>query len=351
MLATLYPDRITTYHAPEVNTYKHWANKLDTQYKQHQNSLQNLTKKTTSWKLSNNTKRKIRNSLSMLNHLSPQRTIWRGTAKPIYNFQNAFITLTLPTEQKHTDKEIKSVALNNFLNHLRNKFGLQNYLWKAELQTNKSIHFHIVTDIYIHHNAIRYYWNRSIELLGYVSDYKNKMEKLTLQEYANLRQIPISKAVSGFLYGQKSGWRNPGTEQAKTIQNAKTLMNYLTKYMVKPVEESELTDEEKEQQATRIQNFGRSWGRSQSLSKLKYTTRYCANNLLDVVSEFGEMVKNVTKVEYDWVTVYYFNFHTATVQFRRWLNRKMREIGKTYLYTPPDSGELSALATTGEARR
>src|SRR5690606_27662078 len=136
--------------------------------------------------LSKASKRKIKDTFSLLYHLAKPRTVKISNKKYIYNFRLSFVTLTLPSQQKHTDVEIKKICLNNFLNVMRQKFGLKNYIWISEIQENGNLHFHMVFDMYIHHKAIRYYWNRSLELLGYVSEYSNKMKSLSLKEYATL---------------------------------------------------------------------------------------------------------------------------------------------------------------------
>lgn len=331
ILATLYPDRITVRSQQSVNVRSEYEKKVLQQSKKKvsKKSLENLQIKKSSWSLSYQTKRKLENSIAMLNHLAKPRSIIQKGKKPIYNFRCSFVTLTLPSLQNHTDKEIKGVALNNFLTIMRQKFGVKNYVWKAELQKNESIHFHIVWDVYIHHAAVRYYWNQSLNLLGYVDVYAKKYSQMSLKEYAESRQIPVPQALSGFLQGNKTQWMSPPTEQVVAVRNGAQLAHYLRKYITKDVDEDDKKGKE------RIEEFGRVWGRSQSLSALKFVTRYDWDNLYAHIKSFGKIDENFHKVIYDYCTIYYINFANCSKKLLKWLNQKMVEIGITYGYFSP----------------
>lgn len=330
-LATVYPNRITVRYEFDTRTARtRWEERI---MKQTESSRNNLTKKKTNWTLSYQSKRKIYDSVNFLHQLAPAKTIKTKSGKLIYNFKTSFITLTLPSKQKHPDIQIKS-ALNNFLTTLRQKYNLKNYIWKAELQQNKNIHFHLVTDLYIHHSAIRYYWNKAINVLGYVDEYEKKFSKMSLQEYAEYRNLPVSKAINGYLEGRKTKWKSPGTENVQAIKNGKMLSYYIAKYITKSTAESEeITDQEQE----RIKNFGRTWGRSQSLSKIKFITRYCWQNLQQVLREIDVNLQSLDKKVYDYCTIYFLRGERCNRDLSQWFKRKMLELGRTYNYPIPET--------------
>jgi len=85
-----------------------------------------------------------------------------------------FVTLTLPSAQRHCDKVIKREILNAFLIELKRDFNVNNYLWKAEPQTNGNIHFHLITSKYIDAIELRLIWLFHCERLGYVSEFREK---------------------------------------------------------------------------------------------------------------------------------------------------------------------------------
>lgn len=333
-IATLYPNRITVRHNNNTGSARlNWERKLDRRWRQqHENSLKNLEIRKVVTELSLGAKKKIKDTLHLFHHITPSRTVERKHQKYIYNFRLSFITLTLPSPQQHDDTEIKRVALNNFLNNLRVKYGLKNYIWIAEIQKNQNIHFHLVIDIYIPHQAIRYYWNRSINLLGYVDEYTRKFSQMTLQEYAAYRNISVSEATSPFLVGVRSKWKNPGTENVKVVRNMRELAGYLQKYLTKnPLDPN--SDQDKET-IERMTNFGRLWYRSRSLGKIKFISRYDWDNLLDRLKSLCPALTSFKIIEYEWATIYYVNFRKASKNLLLWLRQKFKELAKTYQYVP-----------------
>jgi hypothetical protein len=138
----------------------------------------------------------------------------------------SLITLTLSEKQKHTDLEIKRNMLNRFILVLQKKYGLQNYIWKAEYQKNGNLHFHIVVDIYIHHKSIRQEWNKIQLDNGYLDNY--------FKSFGNY---------------------NPNSTDIHSCKNAKNVRKYICKYLTKNGEERE--------------NAGRIWGCSDSVRNLR----------------------------------------------------------------------------------
>ena len=327
-VASLYPDRISVrYDNDTRSVMQKWEDRTAEKIT---NSLQNLEKVKTTWKLSYQTKRKMRDSVAYMSAMSPSRTIYRRNGKKIYNFKTSFITLTLPSKQIHTDKKIKQ-CLNNFLTTMRTRFNLKNYVWKAELQENENIHFHLIFDIYIEHTVIRYYWNKALNVLGYVDKYAERFKNLSLKEYAELRQVPVSQAVSGYLFGRDTDWMSPGTENVKSIQSCEMVSYYLSKYISKDV----VSDDVVEEDLQRIKAFGRVWGRSQSLSRISYVTRYCWSSLKSFIKTIDENFESLLQMDFDYCTVYYFRLNNGTAAFRKWVRQKMTELAYTYEYTAP----------------
>lgn len=96
-------------------------------------------------------------------------TSWFNAIK-IYNIENplplkytthipVFITLTMSGENSYDHREIKRKLLQQFLKQLYYQERVKHYFWKAELQKNGRIHFHLVIDGYIDKKEIQYRWN------------------------------------------------------------------------------------------------------------------------------------------------------------------------------------------------
>lgn len=116
------------------------------------------------------------------------------------------ITLTLSSAQKHSDKEVKSLMLNQFLTELRTAHGCRNYYWVAEAQENGSIHFHVLIDQFLDKNTLTAIWNRIQQKAGY---------------------IPAGADTSNKSY--------PST-QIEKVKNAANMATYVSKYLTKQEE-------------------------------------------------------------------------------------------------------------------
>lgn len=148
--------------------------------------------------------KRIEKAVTWLIYHSKQKRIFDVQLNKSFTFRINFITLTLPTEQRHTDEEIKRVCLNNWLNTMRVSKCLGEYIWKAETQINGNIHFHLVTDSYIRYDRIQEVWNNSLELLGYITEFERKI-----------------------------GHRHPNSTDVHSVKHVRKITSYISKYMSK----------------------------------------------------------------------------------------------------------------------
>lgn len=193
--------------------------------------------------MSKRAQKRIREAVNWLCFLSRKRSIKQKGGKFVSNFSVSFITLTLPGKQMHSHKEIKEKCLHQFITQIGKYFPVKNYVWKAELQKNGNIHFHLTTDVFIHHMAIRKYWNQAIEKLGYVSAYADTFRGMEFEEYDYWRRQQGSndtgKNLKAYLYGNSTGWKSPNTTDVKQVKDIDNLAAYLSKYLTKdPVNQS-----------------------------------------------------------------------------------------------------------------
>lgn len=208
-----------------------------------------------------------------------------------------FVTLTLPARQKHSDYQIKKIALNAFLQKLKNEYSVTAYIWRAEKQENKNIHFHILINRNIKHKIIRCEWNKIINRLGYVNDYKEKMQKLSLNEYIKMRKPKtneeVKKCILAYNKGKREGWENPNSTDIHKIEKIKNLSAYITKYITK--------DEKKEGLGVE----GHFWGKSENLEDTKeYETELTKKDKIKIVRLIEE--NKVKEIKRDYVTYYSF---------------------------------------------
>lgn len=193
--ATLTPTSLHLYNVPEDGfnrTERFERNKENLKHNRHKGELSDKATK------------RIKNAIEWLLIRSKPQQVYNRHQDCRYFFRINFITLTLPAKQVHSDKEITSRCLNNFLNIMRSKHNMTDYLWKAETQTNGNIHFHITSNIFIHWRDIRKAWISSVNLLGYVDTFQKKFHH-----------------------------RNPPCTEVRKVKHIRRIAAYLSKYMAK----------------------------------------------------------------------------------------------------------------------
>ena len=115
-----------------------------------------------------------------------------------------FVTLTLPAQQIHSDTLIKRECLMPLIAELKRNFSVKNYFWKAELQKNYNIHFHLILDSYIPYKSLQQIWNRHLNKLNYVDRFEKKHNKV-----------------------------NPPSTHVEKIDNVGKAIKYVSKYVCK----------------------------------------------------------------------------------------------------------------------
>lgn len=238
-------------------SYTKRNNTVKKENRYNENSRENLNigyaNKGVSW----NTKKKILIRCRALNYISEEKKV-RDYKGEMISHTTSFVTLTLPSEQIHSDQEITKLILGKFLDRCRKLGILQNYVWKAEKQKNGNIHYHILTDSYINKTLIYRLWLLSLERLGYVTRYREKFVGMDLQEYSkqkfneNVKELVINKR---FWKGKKNNWSSPPCFDNVNVSGSTGLENYMSKYISKDNGDYSLNVK------------GRVWGCSENLNK------------------------------------------------------------------------------------
>lgn len=152
--------------------------------------------------------KRIRTAMTWLMFFSKRKFVYSQKKKKGFWFRLNFITLTLSSQQNHSDKFIVDHMLQPFLKWMNRNHNVINYVWKAETQDNGNIHFHITTNKFIHYSKIREKWNQLQQAHGYV---KNSGEHPLLN--------------------------SPPSTEIKSVVNDREIIGYMTKYITKTFEE------------------------------------------------------------------------------------------------------------------
>jgi len=164
--------------------------------------------------ISKHARKRLMRALETITFVTPTRYIYNAQYNKKVKFKLATVTLTLSfMQEKITDKLIVKHLLTPFLAQLKRQYGVINYVWKAEKQKNKNIHFHIIIDNYIDHLILRNIWNSYQKRHGLLKSY-----------YDNY------------------GHYNPNSTDIHAVSNSTTLQKYLVKYLGKHDKENLVLD-------------------------------------------------------------------------------------------------------------
>ena len=236
-----------------------------------------------------------------------------------------FVTLTIPEEQKHTDKKLVKTLID-FIDHIKkvkntqiiNKVDtkiellrLENYVWRAETTERGNIHFHLLFDTYVNHVTLKRVW------AGYL---EKKLGYTNAESAANIHNLKSVKDVGG----------------------------YITKYMTKEPLNDEFTKLLKERKISRndLDNYDdnvkyrrpvlyQAWGSSKSLKKLSAPT-FSGSEIRDFDELKSMCVEVVLNDDIkDYVKVYKGKIYDLLNNCTNFLKQKMKTKFKQlyqYLY-------------------
>lgn len=217
--------------------------------------------KTYTGMMTDSTAKRIRKAVELLMQVSPARTVTNPFTKHVITHRLSFITLTIPDISKnYTPQEGYNKLLKPWLRYFKENNTIQTYIWKAELQERKQLHYHITTNSLIDWRIIRKHWN------GLMT--KNKM----LEEY-----------YSRFQH------YDPNSTDIHQVHKLTDIQSYLVKYLSKGTQNQEATK-------------GKIWGCSENLrGKSLYSTEMNNINERKILSAYNQ--KKISLIELENCTV------------------------------------------------
>ena len=295
-----------------------------------------LKKKYHNFEISENSQKHLRSKVEWLFQYAKSRNVKTYTNKIIKNYKCGFITLTLPSKQKHNTGYIITQMLDEFLQQLRKRIKMINYVWRLEFQANGNAHFHIVTDSYADYYLVQKIWNKILNVHGYIEPYKNKMSALTYNDYIkkfgtkkNGKKIQNEILFKRYNYGKSTNWSNPNTVDCKNISKGGSISFYISKYFSKKEKSSKKNELDNEENSFALRLCF--WSRSLSRCKAESmpTSYYDA--------KVFELLKNDPSVNiayYDYCTVIYYEFQKLSGFIKEVLHKYFIECRRADNYTP-----------------
>jgi hypothetical protein len=209
-------------------------------------------------KISKTAERKINRAIDYLTYLAKPKRLPHTKHGKGLSFRLNFVTLTLSSEQIHSDHEIMRSVFSPFLNSLRQKWHVSNYIWRAERQSSGSIHYHVVTDRFIPWSELRNVWNRHQQSLDYVSRYRQNQllwHRSGFKARPDLyKQWPLAKQKKAYEEGIRHDWQSPNSTDVHSLKLITNVRAYFKKYMTKEGQNSLIE--------------GRLWGCSDKLTNI-----------------------------------------------------------------------------------
>lgn len=294
--------------------------------------------------ISPNSQRNIEEKIGWLWRFSKGRYIKQYDGKEILCFRAGFISLTLPSKQKHPTSEIIEKCFSPLITLLRNHLKMTNFVWKLEFQENGNAHFHLISDTYIDYFYIRSKWNEKLKKLGYIDDYQDKFKTYNLTSYLNefcyncspkfAKKYPdISERVrvvsKWYANGVASNWRNPNTADVRSVQDDRAMSWYLKKYLSKQSKAGGNPEHDNEENSFGIRLCY--W--SHSLSKCKgqaFPTDFYPFNAELLRSYVDGVVEKV----YDYCRVFYLNFSKMETYLKGKLLQFYANLRAEWYYIP-----------------
>lgn len=119
--------------------------------------------------LTHRARKRMLSAIDFLLYTAKYKSVFVKSTNTTFRYKVNFITLTLPSQQVHNDTIILKTCLSKFLAAWSaRRIGLC-YVWKAEVQENGNLHFHVIANAFFHLTKLRTNWNKYVETLGYVS--------------------------------------------------------------------------------------------------------------------------------------------------------------------------------------
>jgi hypothetical protein len=219
-------------------------------------------------------KARLKDSIYMLCDTARKKKVFDAKRNRHFTFKVAFMTLTLPGEQLHTDKEIHYNVFRPFMRRLKRMLPSLLYVWRAETQENGHLHYHLIVNEFIHYRDIRKWWNYYCLRAGYTKH------------------------------------ADPNSTDIHSLRKVRDEAAYISKYLTKVEDEKKKKekerDGEKESEKDRRDVDMKVWDCSMELKKAKRVViEMPTQQLYDecrVIAEKGARVKH-----YEYCSVQYFN--------------------------------------------
>ena len=147
--------------------------------------------------------KRMKKAISLLIQKSPTRKIYNPVTKGRHDFRIGFVTMTIADQRGDDTKEVYKKCLAPWLRWAK-RSGMNDYVWKAELQERGAVHYHLATNVFLHYQDIQDTWNKYQRKAGYLTN-----------------------------YAKQYGSYKANSTDVHSVRKVRDIERYLTKYMMK----------------------------------------------------------------------------------------------------------------------
>ena len=205
--------------------------------------------------ITESTKKRICRTVSVFCQRTKNQVVYNPITGRKQIFKFGFLTLTVPDLTTNDQSHYYKNLLKPLLRYLSGRFGKFEYIWKAEVQSRGSIHYHVTLNHFIPFNYILSKWNELLNKNGLMEDFKLKY-----------------------------GHANPNSIDLHSVRNVTNLEAYLIKYIAK-----------KDKNGYSFK--GKVWGCSENLQGAKYFAEWLStaakDKITDLAKKGGLMIKHL----------------------------------------------------------
>lgn len=338
---SLTPNKLVSFNSVfkrdfKTNTIKHISEKTNNYTPENVNITKKnkVTKQFHNFNLSVNAHRTLKKKINWLYYLSKSKHVKTYSNKEIYNFKMCFLTLTLPSTQKHCTKELNSILLNTFLTEIKERTGMKNYVWRLEFQKNGNAHWHLCTDTFLDYQFTLKIWNRILDNNGYILPYQEKFKAMSLKDYNHYvnenKKVDFKTIAKRYAHGKKTNWSQPPSIDVKSVVTKKSIANYISKYFSKNDDtkvKSNPLDSAENSKSIRL------WFCSRSLSKLNTVTNFCEAVEYDIFAVIS-FAKSLKTKSLKYAKMFFFDIHSLPPRARKFIEKLLKSYAFDLGYVP-----------------
>jgi len=261
--------------------------------------------------LNKHSQKRLRKCVDLLLQLSPITTIYNPCTKKTVKHRLSFITLTVSDTISHSHSEVYKSCLAPFLKTMRENWGVDFYVWKAELQQRGQIHYHITTNAFIPMDKIRCRWNNLQRKAGFI---KNDHPPST-----EIKEVQNIKNLAGYIekYISKMSVNNNSTDESIAYHNnlPDKLLQTFDRFCFKlPYSEKTVCDDigwgnimscYPRQNTLNVVIDGKVWDASDKLTRNKlFTSELSDNNMESIIKNSDFLNLDIVEFSNDFVNIW-----------------------------------------------